>query len=390
LRSRQERQRESGSIFTLKDDKRSKSRLPFYHPELDILRLAAFSMVFVYHALPGSPALYVKAHIPATMARLAGAVAEGGRYGVDLFFALSAYLITTILLREYRERGTVEVKAFYLRRILRIWPLYLLVLAVGPPLAHLLSPTENFPMVYLLGFLLFSGNWVCAVKGLPVSSLVPLWSVSIEEQFYMAWPLVIRRWGHSLHYVCSGLLGVACLARIYVLWQGAEYPAMWCSTLTRLDPIALGALLAFVLKGSVPSLSKMMRFGLVSAGFALIVMVGWRGPEIRKDALWSFPLVAAASVAMIAGTLRPAASFRPRKTIALLVYLGRISYGLYVFHVFALSTAELHILHGFGRLPLKVVTGALLTVLLAAASYRFVERPFLDLKKKFTYMPVNQ
>src|SRR5262249_38962919 len=94
----------------------------FYHPELDKLRFIAFLMVFVHHAIPPQPATYVRMGFPSWIARMVVGGITSGAYGVDLFFALSSYLITELLLREYRLTRKIDVTSFYLRRILRIWP----------------------------------------------------------------------------------------------------------------------------------------------------------------------------------------------------------------------------------------------------------------------------
>ena len=120
-----------------------------------------------------------------------GAVAKSGAAGVDLFFALSAFLITSILLREREETGGISLRRFYLRRVLRIWPLYFLLIALGVVLAHTMA-TQSLPWYYVAGYLLFAGNWVHAVFGRPESICSPLWTVSIEEQFYLIWPLLMK------------------------------------------------------------------------------------------------------------------------------------------------------------------------------------------------------
>jgi peptidoglycan/LPS O-acetylase OafA/YrhL len=101
----------------------------FYQPELDGLRFYAFLGVFVCHSLPYEPAFYARFHLPVPW--LWGAIAKSGAAGVDLFFALSAFLITSILLRERQETGGISLRRFYLRRVLRIWPLYFLLIAVA-------------------------------------------------------------------------------------------------------------------------------------------------------------------------------------------------------------------------------------------------------------------
>lgn len=106
-------------------------RRSFYRPELDILRFFAFLAVFLYH-FTRPVELYVQHGIPRVIAALGNGLIQGGVFGVDLFFVLSAYLITELLLREKDECGSLDVRGFYLRRILRIWPLYFFYIGVAP------------------------------------------------------------------------------------------------------------------------------------------------------------------------------------------------------------------------------------------------------------------
>jgi peptidoglycan/LPS O-acetylase OafA/YrhL len=138
----------------------------FYQPELDGLRFYAFLGVFIYHTLPEQPAFYRGLHLP--LPSLWSAVVKSGASGVDLFFALSAFLITSLLLREGEETGGISLRLFYLRRILRIWPLYLVVMAVAIVLAHTLR-SQDLPWFYVIGYLLFVGNWLNAAFGRPDS-----------------------------------------------------------------------------------------------------------------------------------------------------------------------------------------------------------------------------
>jgi peptidoglycan/LPS O-acetylase OafA/YrhL len=105
----------------------------FYLPGLDLIRFLAFGLVFLSHVVPGEPEFYRQAHLPDAIATIIVSVAAGGAFGVDLFFALSSFLITTLLTREHHATGVIDVPAFYLRRILRIWPLYFTFLLLVTP-----------------------------------------------------------------------------------------------------------------------------------------------------------------------------------------------------------------------------------------------------------------
>ena len=112
-------------------------KLPrYYRPELDVLRFFAFFMVFLSPVVPGDVAFFTEAHIPSRVANLIISMSAGGAFGVDLFFTLSSFLITTLLLREKEAYGAIAVNSFYIRRMLRIWPLYFFFLLVVAPIAQ--------------------------------------------------------------------------------------------------------------------------------------------------------------------------------------------------------------------------------------------------------------
>jgi len=327
----------------------SDAHVRFYRPELDILRFGAFVLVFLHHALPHSGWM------------LAG-VARAGALGVDLFFALSAYLITELLLRERRSRGAIDIRAFYIRRILRIWPLYYFALLILIPAMSIL-PGEHMQAAYVASFAMFGGNWACAAWGYPPSSFALLWSVSIEEQFYLTWPWLVRFGADRVRPIAYGMLALSSVTRIVLVICDVHHPGIWCNTLARLDPIAAGALLACFLNGSLPAHTRRTRRWCIGLGTVLLLGAGALGINEDWPVLVTYPLAAAASVAIIFGTL--GAGLRAG------AYLGKISYGLYVFHAAVIRVVPSPIL----ALPL--------TVAIAALSYRYLESPFLRLKDRF-------
>src|SRR5215204_2266448 len=130
------------------------SSTPFYHPELDVLRFGAFLAVFTHHALPREVQLYISAGFSPGAAEWLVSAKQTGAFGLDLFFALSAYLITELLLREHAKNGSFSVPAFYVRRALRIWPLYFTFLALTIFVIPTIIPAEKFETIYIVGFAL--------------------------------------------------------------------------------------------------------------------------------------------------------------------------------------------------------------------------------------------
>ena len=367
---------------------RSESR--FYHPELDALRFFAFLVVFFHHALPADASLYTAAGFPAELARWLLVAKHAGAYGVDLFFALSSYLITELLIREYQHRGSIDIWAFYVRRALRIWPLYFVFLAITILIVPYLFP-DDFNWKYALMFALFVGNWASVWWGLPFSVASPLWSISVEEQFYLTWPLLIFFFGvRRIPQIAVVMLVIALTMRMILAAAKVGDAAVWCNTFARLDPIALGALLSYGLGGRIPYLNTASRIALGAGGLLFWLVTSRYFSLYGFSSLITYPAVALGSVMLLIAALRPAAKSFLRSPLSSLVYLGRISYGLYVFHLLALATMSqqlfvpvIGIQLGFAS---RLIIGFFLTVALAAISYHWLELPFLRLKGRFTYV----
>jgi len=299
-----------------------------------------------------------------------------------------------LLIREKELRGSLDVKSFYVRRVLRIWPLYFAFLGFSVLLGHIV-PKLHLALPYVAGFLLLSGNWVYVWLGYTQSIALPLWSVSIEEQFYLLWPQVVRRASAKrLAAVAAGLLVMASGVRFVLLARHTTMQMLGYGTFTRLDGIAVGILISLVLRGRVPSLSMGVRFffvflglgGLMGASELLLATAPGAAPTLLGGML-GFPLVGVACTLLFLSALglpvermRAVGWFR-------LVYLGKISYGLYVYHLLALVLMRSALSPlGVALYPVYALLGFALTVALSIVSYHFLELPFLKLKERFTYV----
>lgn len=376
----------------------------FYRPELDGLRFLAFLAVFAHHALPNKASQWVALGMPDSIAGLAASVVVAGAHGVDLFFALSAFLITELLLREHDRFGAIDFGKFFVRRALRIWPLYFAFVGFAAAGAPPLIPKQSLTGQQLAAFLLFVGNLETAVNGYPSSVLAPLWSVAIEEQFYLAWPLLLVWLGVSrMRRTLALALVVTISARTALVLIESQHPRIWCDSLARLDPFIAGAALALLLRRwRGPAVTIWVgRAVLAAAAGAIVLVTAFVPVNTRVAALghvWSYSVIAIASAATVgavmaartgADRLLPVFSrtHAPRKLLTLspLVRLGRVSYGLYVFHVFGLAAAsELAPPSGPLRWGTIIVGGFAITVACALLSYRYLERPFLLLKERFS------
>ena len=154
----------------------------YYRPELDVVRFLVFMFVFLHHTVPTDPDSRI-ANVLGSAAPILYAFARACRFGLSLFFVLSAFLICELLIRQRETVGTVGVVQFYIRRILRIWPLYYLGVALGAAFAFL--PGGHPSDVVRMGwFAIFMGSWMAVFHGWISNPAGPLWSISVEEQFY--------------------------------------------------------------------------------------------------------------------------------------------------------------------------------------------------------------
>jgi peptidoglycan/LPS O-acetylase OafA/YrhL len=360
----------------------------FYRPELDVLRFFAFFLVFIRHVTMQPASYFAERHIPVWASRMWLTASNTGSYGVDLFFTLSSYLITELLLREKSERGTLDVRAFYIRRILRIWPLYFffLLLVVTIPFC---SPEHQFTLRYVFLFLVLLGNWAMVVYGWPNCVANPLWSVSVEEQFYLLWPPIVARLNRRGIIVAAAvMIVVANLTRICVCFLHGTAPQLWGNSFAHLDSIAAGILIAVFLNGRVPKIKNGIRAGMIGVAlFALLLRAHFS--EIQpQDALgWGetilgWPAVAAACASILI------AFTGVEMNLPFLRYLGKISYGLYVYHLLCVRLAEemLKDVFGLAHMVGRLVLSLGLTIIFAGASYTFLETPFLRLKSRFAHV----
>jgi peptidoglycan/LPS O-acetylase OafA/YrhL len=360
----------------------------FYRPELDTLRFFAFLGVYILHIVDYPIEFLEQHHVPRAVAEVSLAIAQGGAYGVDVFFVLSAYLITELLLREKDTLGRLNVPAFYLRRVLRIWPLYFLAVLIAAYVPFF-NPLGAFSGRYVTAFFLFLGNWSFFWFGWITSVAVPLWSVSIEEQFYLFWPpLVARLSRRGIAYAAVVMIVVANSTRLLAaaMHEGKEH--LWGNTFAHLDSIAAGILVALWLRGRSAPLRLPQRIALIVFCLVCFSVRGYYriipgGDQLSMlGTLIGYPALVAGCVAILVAFIG-----MPLRS-ATLQYLGKISYGLYVYHLGCalvtdkLFTTDPGVVHALLRV--FVVFG--LTVAVSAVSYAIVERPFLNLKRRFAFI----
>jgi len=341
-----------------------------YRPALDGLRGVAIALVVAFHAF-GWP--------------------RGGTLGVDLFFVLSGFLITALLLEEHETTGRIAIRSFYFRRARRLLPALAVLLASFLLVGIAAAAAGSFEPRIFVGIgaaVTYSSNIVVAASPSTVpAGLVHLWSLAAEEQFYFVWPLVLilmLRIG-SVRIVIKTLVVLIALAAVYrvqLVMRGASTGRVYYAPDTHADSLLVGCVFAcwFVRGALLRAILPRARARSTVGGAAFFLVIGtallitqlpWRMANELLIVPTGFALAAGiliASAVSGGSILAQALSTRP------LVALGGISYSLYLWHLpvlVALSGTSRH----FDR---RSVTAVALAVAAAAASRRLVELPFLS------------
>jgi peptidoglycan/LPS O-acetylase OafA/YrhL len=354
-------------------------------PALDGIRGVAAISVFLYHYgdLSGSGS-----HI----LRFVNEVKLRGAYGVDIFFALSGFLITGILW-DTRDAGRRWLN-FYCNRGLRLFPLYYGIwafIAVYCVFSHYPWHRSNYAYLLYAGNFVFPFPWLSLIGTFNVSHF---WSLACEEQFYMIWPVVVWRIRsvQTLQYISliafGGSIALKLIAfgfHINPMWQYALLPL-------HLEGLCAGAFCALVLRTHPERTVRVGRrlfWILAPVAFLFFVISTWLQLSIGTEDCVAFGLVGATSAALITTAVNPASLLSRFFSTHALRMAGRYSYGIYVYSVFLHNTFKTYVLpeiaHTFhGRIISGVVylcTVICLTMLISIISFHLLEQPFLKLKR---------
>ncbi len=312
---------------------------------------------------------------------------------MDVFFVLSGFLITSLLLNERRVTGTVNLVRFWLGRVRRLLPAALLVIAVSLLVtAIFFRPELSRLRGDALASTLYVNNWHQILAGRSYfehagrpSLLQHFWSLAVEEQFYLLWPPILllastRLRRHMIAWLALGAALASALLMVLLFHSGGDQTRIYYGTDTRATPILIGVVLAFVwpTMRSTTEVNPNPRrvLGLIGAVGLLGVLLGmslWTSydPFIYHGGLL---LVALASALLVASASHPASSIGKVLGTTPLVWIGARSYGIYLWHwpVMALTRPGVDVRASlFLLVPLQIV----LTLMLAAVSYRYVELP---------------
>lgn len=337
-----------------------------YEPALDGVRGVAVLSVLVFHALP--------------------TIVSGGFLGVDIFFALSGYLITGLLLSEYEKKGSIDIKQFFAKRWFRLMPALLAVLLVYGIALWLFSPTATLKNqgVDILTALFYATNWVRVSTLNAPTDLGHTWSLAVEAQFYLVWPFLLWALLRTLGIGFRLLLVIVAMALLSagVRWllvsQGADVSRVYNGSDVRAETLMWGAALAVWIKlrstnlsGREALVSGEIAWVALSGVFLLIVQAQWLSTLYYLFGMTSIALL---TIILIGYLYSIEQSYLKRVfEQPWLVWVGSVSYGLYLWHF---PVYQMLLSWGFADGYLLGV-GLTVSIALAALSFYQMERPLI-------------
>ncbi len=370
-----------------------------YLPGLDALRFFAAYSVIIGHVELLKSQLYVSNYAP-----LFEKINFGG-LGVYFFFVLSGFLITYLLIHEKEKTGTIAIKQFYIRRILRIWPLYYLIaflaLFVFPHFQILHIPwlqqfyNQNFTANLILFVLMLPNVAFSFMPALPHAG--QLWSIGVEEQFYLIWPVLVKKTEKLLHLILRLLFVILLVKALYVvLMQIGIIPKNYWTAgikrflaMSKFECMLIGAWGAYLVKHKMQSwLTVIYQPFVLAASILLLPFLSYFSYDYELLNNTIHLIYAVLFLVIILNVSTNPNSFLQLET-RLFSFLGRISYGLYMYHMFIIvlliQLGEQYFDTNSTLFNIYLYLSATIaSIAIATASYYWFEKPFLTLKNKYT------
>jgi len=314
-----------------------------------------------------------------------------GKFGVTLFFFLSGYLITRLLLAEMQEKGRIDFGSFYLRRLFRLYPALLVMIGFSVIAAKIMA--YPLPMTDVWASLFYYTNYYIGWFRTPVEDagrvLDILWSLSVEEHFYLAFPLLLQIFSKPKK--IAWFLLALCIASLAIRWFTYEqfYPAVedaagriYFSTHTRFDSIIWGCLAALLLFGleSKQYIAQLKKNWVFAIGILFILLsFAIRNDLFRQTWLYSFQgmglFLTIPAIGLFKNPLLKNLLSHPA-----MIFVGKISYSLYLFHWIVSKLGNHYFVEWSWQWQLFFWP---LTLLLSIGSYYLIEQPFVGLRKKY-------
>jgi hypothetical protein len=365
-----------------------------FFPNLNGLRFIAFFSVFFHHT-------FLQEYFASpntTVYNFLFALKQSGALGVNLFFVLSGFLITYLLINEKEKRNKLNLPNFYIRRILRIWPLYFLTLAIGfflfPIVKKMMGQAIN-ETATLSYYGLFISNFEQIINGPADSAILNLlWSVGIEEQFYIIWPIILSVIP-TKHFIKTFLLLIG-ITLVFRSFHTENRLIIYFHTLSVFSDMVIGGIAAYLsfyhqpFKKLMSGLSKKTIVTIYFVGAAFILF------SYHFNSIPSFIVIQRVLYALFFAFIIVEQNLSDHSFFKIcnnkfLSKWGNYTYGLYCFQMVGIIVTNIifeKILKLNNKLLLMIFDYTLalsLTMLMAYLSYRFFETPFLKLKNKFAY-----
>ena len=318
----------------------------------------------------------------------------GGYVGVDVFFVLSGFLITSLLISERDQFGTLWVRGFYARRALRLFPALALVIVSSAAIVLILGELSGRRHDTLVGIpfaTFFVGNWVLGLAdSLKLGLLNHTWSLAIEEQFYLVWPLtlivLLRRTSRdTIAAVLLGLAGAESVARLAAALAGYPWERTYYLTIFHSDGLLIGSALALLLTKHREGLARGWNRPAAAGACVLLVLLAVIGDNTYgpEAPVWITLTVLATAVMLInllTSPLRPLSWVLGCRTA---VWIGKRSYGLYLWHIPIYLTLISLVPATQGAHDEACAFGFVATFVVAGLSYRYVEQRFSQQRRRY-------
>jgi peptidoglycan/LPS O-acetylase OafA/YrhL len=367
----------------LKSKLSPEERSKLYFPQLDSIRGISFIAIFLFHTVrlnynyAGNYGKYLFNNLP---------------LAIDVFFILSSFLLTYLALNEYKKRGNFSFQNYFTRRVLRIWPLYYFILILGfivfPFVANLLHYKMTLPEP--LYYVFFIANFYTINH---VFFLKLLWTISVEEQFYLLWGFCLRFFYKNLYVIIAILFLVSISYTVYAICNRTSF---YFNSLTYLFDFASGALSALLIfknkkvVGTFCNLSKsatLVFYCYLPLHFTLFYILEKNTTGITSNLVgladrYVFIFYIAAFIIEQMKNIKRTLIFTRNK---FLIYTGKISYGLYCYHGISIMVINLLFQHFNIAIHnwVMVLIYFILNYFIATISYFYLETPFLKLKEKW-------
>lgn len=360
----------------------STSNEKIYLPGLNGLRAIAAIAVVMSHIALGINKFGLNIHI-------FGSTADGkpkalllASHGVTLFFVLSGFLITYLLILE-KNKGEIDVKKFYMRRILRIWPAYYSYLILAVVTAIIFAKEIEFNVLF---YYIFFGANIPFIFNFTLPFLDHYWSIAVEEQFYLFWPWVIKKVKNNLFKIIIFYIIIHFIIRVIVWYLYPFTPLAISTMVNRFDCMVIGALGALLYESKNKLFlyvfdNKITQFLSLSILCALALNFSF------INAVLDTSIISVVALALIIGQINVKNRILNLENV-LCNFLGKISYGIYVYHpllIFLISILfkEMFFENDVLKLILVYLSILVATILLSYISYNYFEKKFIRYKDKF-------